>query len=99
MPLQKNKKLTFYIFMIVFLAGLAFLFFNEFGFLKYWRLEAELDDIKNEIISVEEENKMLEEENDSLKNKIPAKIEKTAREKYGMSKKGEQVIEVLEEDE
>ena len=34
---------------------------------------------------------------DSLKQKVPAKIEKTAREKYDMIRKGEKVIEVKEE--
>jgi len=38
---------------------------------------------------VNEENKSLRNEVDSLERKVPAKIEKTAREKYGMIRKGE----------
>ena len=97
MPERKNKKIIFYSFIIVFFAGLAYIFFNEFGMLKYWQLKSEVNELNQEIERVEEENKALQAEIDSLKRKEPAKIEKTAREEYGMSRQGEKVIEVIEE--
>ena len=45
-------------------------------------------------ISIEKVNKILEAEIDSLKKKVPAKIEKIAREKYNMKRKNEQVIRI-----
>jgi cell division protein FtsB len=44
---------------------------------------------------VNEQNKSLKNEVDSLERKVPAKIEKTAREKYGMIRKGEKAIEII----
>ena len=43
---------------------------------------------------VNEKNTLLKNEVDSLERKVPAKIEKTAREKYGMIRKGEKTIEI-----
>ncbi len=83
--------------MLVFIAGLIFLFFNEQGVVKYLKLKNEVSELDSQIKKVEAENKQLEGEIDSLKKKIPAKIEKTAREKYDMQREGEKVIKVVEE--
>jgi cell division protein FtsB len=45
---------------------------------------------------VDKENKRMQSEIDSLKNKVPAKIERIAREKYGMIRKSEKTIIVNE---
>ncbi len=96
MSKQKSRKFKIYIFLILFLAALAFLFFNEFGILKYQRLKNEVKQVNEKISDTKKENKALEGDIDSLQKKIPAKIEKTAREKYHMIRKGEKVIQVRE---
>jgi cell division protein FtsB len=92
----KSKKIKIYIFLILFLIGLAYLFFNEFGILKYQSLKREVKSLNEHISNTQKENKNLEEDIDSLQKKIPAKIEKTAREKYHMIRKGEKAIQVKE---
>ena len=88
-----NKKITI-VAILVFTATI-FIMFNEFGLLKYLRLKKEVSDYKKEMQIVTDENKALKNEVDSLERKVPAKIEKTAREKYGMIRKGEKTIEII----
>ena len=88
-----NIKIT--VVVIVFFLGTLFILFNEFGLLKYMRLKKEVNESKREMQIVNEENKSLRNELDSLERKVPAKIEKTAREKYGMIRKGEKTIEII----
>ena len=92
----KKKKLRFYIFLILFLIGLAFVLFNEYGLFKYQNLKSDVKSLNEQISNTEKENKALEGEIDSLQKKIPAKIEETAREKYNMLRKGEKDIQVKE---
>jgi cell division protein FtsB len=91
------KKLNIKITSIVALLfiGIMFILFNEFGLLRYFRLQEEVRESQKEIQIVNEQNKSLKNEVDSLERKVPAKIEKTAREKYGMMRKGEKVIEII----
>lgn len=93
---MKKNKLLRYLFIAVLIVGIGFLFFNDSGFVKYLKLKSEVDELNKEVISRENENKDREAEIDSLEKKNPAKIEKVAREKYGMMKKGEKVIRVEE---
>ena len=92
---NKNKIIR-YIFLLTVLIGLGFLVFNESGFIKYLKLKNEVKELRNEVSGKELENKNREAEIDSLEEKKPAKIERTAREKYGMMKKGEKIIKVEE---
>ncbi|MGB8318102.1 MAG: septum formation initiator family protein [Ignavibacteriaceae bacterium] len=92
----KSNKIKIYIFLILFLIGLAFLFFNEFGILKYKTLKDEVKTLNKQITDTQKENRDLEEGIDSLRKEIPAKIEKTAREKYNMIRKGEKAVKVKE---
>ncbi len=94
--MMKKNKLLRYLFLAVVLAGLGFLVFNDSGFIRYLNLKGEVDKLNKDVISKELENKVREAEIDSLEKKNPAKIEKVAREKYGMMKKGEKVIKVEE---
>lgn len=94
--MMKKSKLLRYPFLAVVLAGLGFLVFNDSGFIRYLNLKGEVDKLNKDVISKELENKEREAEIDSLEKKNPAKIEKVAREKYGMMKKGEKVIKVEE---
>jgi cell division protein FtsB len=92
----KNKKTKFYIWLIIVVIGAAYLFFNEFGVLKFIQLKNNVDSLQAKINKVDEENKALKAEIDSLKRKVPAKIEQVAREKYDMMRKGEKKIEMQE---
>ena len=92
----KNKRLRSYFLLLLFIAGLLFLFLNNQGVIKYLRLKDEVREIKSKIEQVEEENKNLEGAIDSLKRKVPAKIEQTARQKHEMLREGEKVIKIEE---
>ena len=96
MPSFINKKFALYIFAAVFLVGLIYLFFNDAGIIKYVSLKSQIKQVQTQIDSVKLDNRRLEAEIDSLKKKIPAKIEQTAREKYNMIRKGETSIKVIE---
>lgn len=93
---MKQRKFKFYILLIVVLAGLVFLFFNEYGVIKYLELKNQVEELNIKYSIIEEENTRLKSEIDSLQKKIPAKIEKSAREKYRMIKPGETSIEIKE---
>lgn len=94
MAASKNRNLKLYLFAIVFVIGVLIVLFNDQGLLKYLKLKDEVNTLKVDIENLQEENKKLEAEIDSLRQKVPAKIEKTAREKYDMIREGEKVIEV-----
>jgi cell division protein FtsB len=96
MILFKNKRLRSYLFLLIFIAGLIFLFFNSQGVIKYLKLKNEVKEINSKIDAADKENKSLEGEIDSLQKKVPAKIERTAREKHNMIREGEKVIKVEE---
>ena len=95
MSFLKKINIKIIVVVIVFFLGTLFILFNEFGLLKYLRLKKEVSEYKREMQIVNEENKSLRNEVDSLERKVPAKIEKTAREKYGMIRKGEKTIEII----
>jgi cell division protein FtsL len=92
----KDRKFKVYIFFALFLCGVVFLFFNESGVIKYAKLEKEVNSLNEQVIKLQNENKDLEAEIDSLQRKVPAKIEKIAREKYGMKRPNEKSIEIIE---
>ncbi len=92
----KNKKTKFYIWLAIVVIGAAYLFFNEFGALKFIQLKNDVDSLQQKISEADNRNKALEAEIDSLKRKVPAKIEEVAREKYDMMRKGEKKIEMNE---
>ena len=92
----KGKKLSFYIFLLLFIIAVVFLFFNESGVFKYAKLQNDVKSLNEQIQKLQDQNKDLQAEIDSLQRKVPAKIEKVAREKYGMKRPGEKSIEVIE---
>jgi cell division protein FtsL len=96
MALQKGRKFVLIIIGIIFFAGMIFLFFNEYGILRYIKLNNQLNELNEKIGEVEKENRRLQAEIDSLENKVPAKIEQVAREKYNMMRPGERKIVVEE---
>ena len=97
MSFLKNRKVKIYVFGLLFLIGLAVLFFNDQGALKYLKLKKEVKEINEQIKALEKENKQLEMGIDSLRKKIPAKIERTAREEYNMIREGEKTIRIVKE--
>lgn len=94
--MNKKNKIVPYIFILTVLMGIGFLIFNESGFIKYMKLKGEVKELHDEVSRKKSENKNREAEIDSLQKKIPTKIEQTAREKYGMMKKGEKIIKIEE---
>jgi cell division protein FtsL len=92
----EGKKLSFYIFLVLFVIAVVFLFFNENGVFKYAKLQKEVHLMNEQIQKLQDQNKNLQAEIDSLQRKVPAKIEKIAREKYNMKRPGEKSIQVIE---
>jgi cell division protein FtsB len=86
----------FLIFLSILILGLLFITFNENGLLRYLRLQTQINELQSDITNLQNENHLLQAEIDSLKNKIPAKIEKDAREKFGLIRPSEMVIEIKE---
>jgi len=89
-----NQKILLVIFFTIAVAGFSYLAFNETGIVKYVKVKSEVDSLKAVVKKLETENKIISAENDSLLKKIPAKIERVAREKYSMSKKNEIIIKI-----
>ncbi len=99
MAKSKKKKIFLFLFLVIFLFGVFYLIFNENGLIKYVKLEKEINSLNEQLKMLKEENENLVNEIDSLKKEVPAKIEQIAREKYDMIKEGETTIEVNEVDE
>jgi len=96
MASTKKRKYLLFVCIIFFILGLFYIFFNENGILKYLRLKSQLNSLKEEVGKVDDNNKKLQGSIDSLRSKVPAKIEKVAREKYNMIRKGEKNIKIIE---
>lgn len=97
MKLFANNRLKFFILLGIIVVATLYLIFNDYGILKYANLKSEINELNLKIDQLEESNRNLEAEIDSLKRKIPAKIEKVAREKYDMIRPNEKKIEFREE--
>ncbi|MBW2646998.1 MAG: septum formation initiator family protein [Deltaproteobacteria bacterium] len=83
---------------LIFLSG--FLFFivmvftiSDVGFINIWKAQQKLNKMKNEIGRLEEENKLLENSIENIKND-PFALEKIAREKYGYINPGDKVFRI-----
>lgn len=98
MKFLEKKKTRFYIIVSVIVIGTLYLLFNNFGVVKYAKVKSDLEDLNTRITQLEEENRRLEAEIDSLKRNVPAKIEKIAREKYNMIRPNEKKIEFKAEE-
>ena len=61
-----------------------------------WQITRDVDTLKEDIKNLEDEKKNLEEIKDKIENDSTY-LEKIAREKYKMKKKGEKVYEIIEE--
>jgi cell division protein FtsB len=92
----KKINIKLIVLIVIVFVGTVGVIFNEFGLLKFLRLQKEVNSINVDIKKEMDENKSLRNGIDSLERKVPAKIEKSAREKYGMARKGEKSIQVIE---
>jgi len=66
---------------------------GDVGFINLWKAQKKLDTMNNEIEILEKETKLLEQNNENLKND-PFALEKIAREKYGYIKPGDKVFRI-----
>lgn len=92
-----NSKFRLILFLIIFVLGLLYLLFNNFGIIKYIKLKKEVDSLIQQTEEIKNENKRLEGEIDSLKRFDSSKIEQVAREKHNMIKPNEKKIDVIVE--
>lgn len=91
-----QKKITYLIIGIFYLASIAVLVFYPGGYLKMYHLQKDLQKLDRQIDSLRKENEVLRMTNDSLSRGDLTKINRTAREKYDMHKPNEIVIKVEE---
>jgi cell division protein FtsB len=88
---KKKKNKTKWIFLIILLLLIIYMtFFDDSSFIRKSKILRENKRLKDEIITLEKENKRLNSENEALKTDRKLWEEK-ARE-YGMQKKGEEVF-------
>lgn len=92
-----DNKFRFLLLLAIVFFATMYLLFNSYGVIKYVRLKSEVNELNEKIQKLEEDNKNLESEIDSIKKGYPSKIEKIAREKYDMIKPNEKKIEFKEE--
>ena len=87
------------LFLLLIAAGVisAFLF-NERGLISWYKYSMERERIESELDSLRGVESALRAEIEKLKF-APEYLEKVAREKYGMAKKGEKVYKVVPEEE
>lgn len=93
----KDTKIKIIIISIVFAIVAAFLLLSENGLIKYWKLKGEINAARTKIDSSKVKIKQLNTEIDSLKTNT-FKIEKVAREKFNIKRKGEKVIIIKEKE-
>ena len=85
---------------LILIAGavIAAFLFNEKGLISWYKYSMERERIESELDSLHAVERALRSEIEKLKF-APEYLEKLAREKYGMAKKGEKVYKVIPEEE
>ncbi len=84
----------FFLYLLVVLAILSYAVFGKKGILQRVELEMENRQLKEKLKTEQDKTLMLEKEIEELKTS-DKKIEKVAREKYGMVKDGEEIYKVV----
>ncbi len=92
---MKSSALLIYLLIIIIFLGI--IMFWDKGYIDYSEVAAKNDSLTAILDSVDQANILLEGEIDSVKKKIPFKMEKIAREKYSMLKPGEQLLIIKRE--
>jgi cell division protein FtsB len=77
----------------VMLLLLSYAVFGKKGLMQRYELEMENRDLKEKLKNEQDKTIMLQKEIEDLKNS-ESKIEKVAREKYGMTKDGEEIYKI-----
>ena len=75
-----------------------YLMMSDTGVLEFSRWSEKNDSLRTVLDSVKTANKNLEQAIDSVRNKVPFKMEQIAREKYSMKKPNEKLIIVKPEE-
>ena len=83
-----------FVFLLILLLILAYAVFGKKGLLQRVDLELENRELQKKLKDEQEKTLMLQKEIDELKTS-DKKIEKVAREKYGMTKEGEEIYKIL----
>ena len=84
----------FFLYLLVVLAILSYAVFGKKGILQRVELEMENRQLKEKLKTEQDKTLMLEKEIEELKTS-DKKIEKVAREKYGMVKDGEEIYKIV----
>lgn len=84
----------FFLYLVVLLAILSFAVFGKKGILQRVELEMENRQLKEKLAGEQQKTLMLQKEIEEIKTS-DKKIEKVAREKYGMVKEGEEIYKVV----
>jgi len=84
----------FFIYLLVMLLILTYAVFGKKGIMQRVELEMENSELKEKLKAEQEKTIMLQKEVEDLKTS-EQKIEKVAREKYGMVKDGEEIYKVV----
>jgi len=90
--IKYNRKFVF--FFVVVGGLLAFASVGNKGIISRLKMESERKDLEEQLKAEQMKTKELQKEIDELKSS-DKKIEKTAREKYGMTKEGETIYKIL----
>jgi len=95
MIFNKNKKYQIIILLFCIFVAVVIIF-SDYGFIKRMSLEMKSTELQKEIISQKQITDSMQIAIDKLKNDT-LEIERIAREKYGMSKKNEDVYYIKSE--
>lgn len=88
-----HRRKSFFFFLII-LALLSYAVFGKKGLLQRYELEIENRELKEKLKNEQERTLILQKEIEDLKTS-DKKIEKVAREKYGMTKDGEEIYKIV----
>lgn len=88
-----HRRKSFFFLLIMF-ALLAYAVFGKKGLLQRYELEIENRELKEKLRNEQERTLILQKEIEDLKTS-DKKIEKVAREKYGMTKEGEEIYKIV----
>jgi cell division protein FtsB len=81
------------IFVLLLMALVAHVLFGEHGFLAMRRAQKEVEKLRQEIVQLNADNKLLSEEIQALKTD-PQLIERIARQEMGLAKRGELIFKL-----
>ena len=88
----QERKRFWTIFVMVVVLLCLWLFFAPNGVLRYYRLRQEIEAVKNETTSLEDQNSILLKDVQRLQND-PAYLEDVARDEYDLIRKNEMVFD------